>query len=333
MLIISTDTAAMNPVRKILRLRSLQCTDVSETSFQITDSNGQSVVCECASKMENSTWIKAITAASEYQSSSLIGVHISDEDFEKMVLKKIAQIPLVDSNTVKREIVADEKRNDYAAPGPAREVYDMTFSATTENPFAPKKATSPQASAFNASSHDMKFSATTENPFAPKKATSPQASAFNASSHDMKFSATTENPFAPKKATSPQISASAFNATRPIQRDLLSSTPGVALPAYKANRPNRSHSRNGSAPDLLNPKKKPAPPQGISSSKSKLPPSKPVGQGGSKHHDLEEEYEYADPTVSYTEYSTGQAAYEYEAPAPAPSYRPAPGKRYQPAEF
>eukprot|EP00475_Leptophrys_vorax_P029345 TRINITY_DN429_c0_g1_i2.p1 TRINITY_DN429_c0_g1~~TRINITY_DN429_c0_g1_i2.p1 ORF type:complete len:486 (-),score=110.22 TRINITY_DN429_c0_g1_i2:131-1588(-) len=100
------DTDILVSVRKILRLRSLTCklNDGENRTFKITDANNQCVICEANSDADCASWVDEITKAAEYQSASLVGAHISDEDFEKMIMKKIPQIPLVDAGTVQMAI-------------------------------------------------------------------------------------------------------------------------------------------------------------------------------------------------------------------------------------
>jgi hypothetical protein len=211
LMIVATDLLVS--VKKILRMRSLTCKSVSDTSFQITDANGQSVVCVAASSLDCATWVQEITAAAEYQSKTLIGVHISDEDFEKMIQKKIPQIPLVDASTVQKAVRANREEEE-------KEVSRPTFASRPVGSGNRSGNATPEKRNSNESQAPFKAQ--------PKRSNEESESSYR--------------PIGQSPKTRPMAQPPV-----PIRggRDLISTPQGVSVP-----KPKVVHTRNSSSPDV-----------------------------------------------------------------------------------
>eukprot|EP00475_Leptophrys_vorax_P030190 TRINITY_DN4504_c0_g2_i1.p1 TRINITY_DN4504_c0_g2~~TRINITY_DN4504_c0_g2_i1.p1 ORF type:complete len:904 (-),score=232.19 TRINITY_DN4504_c0_g2_i1:65-2776(-) len=96
--------------KKIIRSRSATVDKVADNSlqayknaFRISDGN-TSFILECNSENAVETWVAEIQGTIDTQRGSIIGAHIGDDYFEKMIMKKAAQVPLVDAKQVQREL-------------------------------------------------------------------------------------------------------------------------------------------------------------------------------------------------------------------------------------
>jgi hypothetical protein len=114
MLIVATISGT---VKKIFRLRILSAAPLSSQNSEVVSDNGirisdgkTSLVFEASSDINIKSWIREISDAVELQQGSLVGSHITDEYFEKMILLKAPQVPLIDSSKLSLEI--SKKKSD-----------------------------------------------------------------------------------------------------------------------------------------------------------------------------------------------------------------------------
>jgi hypothetical protein len=96
---------------QILRLRTMTIEEMEDKlSFRINDSNlNEKFQFQCKSPNSSASWIQEIKLAVDNEKQSLIGAHISDEYFRKMILKEVPQLPLVDPDLVVASIKAFEE--------------------------------------------------------------------------------------------------------------------------------------------------------------------------------------------------------------------------------
>jgi hypothetical protein len=128
-------------IKKILRLRSLKCDELADNSvqkikngFRLSDGhNFYNLECPSASSRNN--WIENVQEAVEAQSGSLLGSNIDDDYFEKMILKKVPLVALVDSKQLARDVSA--KNASSTDPNVTGMQFDQKADYYEEQPAAP----------------------------------------------------------------------------------------------------------------------------------------------------------------------------------------------------
>eukprot|EP00475_Leptophrys_vorax_P004621 TRINITY_DN1275_c0_g2_i2.p1 TRINITY_DN1275_c0_g2~~TRINITY_DN1275_c0_g2_i2.p1 ORF type:complete len:658 (+),score=180.09 TRINITY_DN1275_c0_g2_i2:139-1974(+) len=153
-------------IRKILRVRSIRVDELADNSVQKIKngfrlSDGVNIYnIECPSQSSRNSWMEEIQDAIDMQTGSVLGSNIDDDYFEKMILKKVPQVALVDSKQIQRDIGAkqstdpqvgglqfEQKTDDYGSndfePAPPTR-YAASAAAVPPPPPAPV-ATSPAA--------------------------------------------------------------------------------------------------------------------------------------------------------------------------------------------
>jgi hypothetical protein len=87
---------------QILRLRALEVDSSADTTFTVHDvRKKQLLVFNCSSESSAKSWVNELEWAIREDTETLIGSHICDDYFEKMILKKKPLVPLIRPDALK----------------------------------------------------------------------------------------------------------------------------------------------------------------------------------------------------------------------------------------